>query len=58
MAAFPFISAPANMAAFFSGAIRRKQSFIYARNRIMNIGSRIPSGYEERGGVATTLVLA
>ena len=46
------------MAAFFSGAIRRKQSFIYARNRIMNIGSRIPSGYEERGGVATTLVLA
>ena len=47
---FPFISAPANMAAFFSGGIRRKQSFIYARNRIMNIGSRIPD--TRNGGVS------
>jgi hypothetical protein len=48
---FPIVSSAHNLAKFFSGNVKQK-SFITLRDRIMNVGSRVHTGHEERGGVA------
>ena len=50
---FSVVIPSANIARFFTGDVKRG-AFIKIRDRLMNVGSRVVTGHEERGGVATT----
>ena len=51
---FPIVNEVKNLGKFFDGSITKRRPFLTMRDRVMNVGSRVPSGHEERGGVATT----
>ena len=51
--AYPYVNNIDNLASFFTEPLSTR-AFTYMRNRVMNVGSRAPSGHEERGGVAST----